>query len=100
MQMVIHNSSDKREELRKKMIENAAEINRLHHCIHETCKRRDESEDLHQECSQACAEFHAHYTELCLPGGLNPDFYDRLRAGDPDMIEVALCFLEVRPYFF
>jgi len=100
MQMVIHNSSDKREELRKKMIENAAEINRLHHRIHETCKRRDESEDLHQEWSQACAEFHAHYAELCLPGGLNPDFYDRLRAGDPDMIEVALCFLEVRPYFF
>jgi hypothetical protein len=98
--MVTHNSRDRREELRKKMTENAARINRLHQRIHETYKRRDESDELHQQWSQACSEFHAHYAELCLPGGPYPDFYDRLRAGDPDMIEVALCFLEVRPYFF
>ena len=38
--------------------------------------------------------------ELWLPGGPYPDFYNRILAGDPDVIEVALCFLEVRPYFF
>ena len=82
------------------MIENTAEINRLHYRIHETYKRRDESDELHEEWSRACGEFHARYGELCLPGGWHPDFYDRLRAGDSGMIEVALCFLEVRPYFF
>jgi hypothetical protein len=90
----------KREKLRAKLIENAAEINRLHDRIHETFKRRDESDESHQEWSQACSEMHARYEKLRLPGGPYPDFYDRLRAGDPEIIEVALCFLEVRPYFF
>ena len=98
--MVALNSSGRREELRKKMIENAAEINRLHQRIHETYNRREQSDELNEEWSQACSEFHAQYAELCLPGGLYPAFYERLRAGDPDTIEVALCFLEVRPYFF
>ena len=82
------------------MIENAAEINRIHRRIHETFKRRDESDELHHEWSQACNEAHLRYSDLCLPGGWHPDFYDRLRAGDSNAIEVALCFLEVRPYFF
>jgi hypothetical protein len=98
--MVAHNSSDRREELRTKMIENAAEINRLNNRIHETYKSRDESGEHYQDWSRACAEFHARYDELCLPGGPYPDFYGRIRAGDPDMVEVALCFLEVRPFFF
>lgn len=91
---------DEREFLRAKLLENAAEINRLHRRIHETVKRRGESEELRREWSQACQEFHARYDELCLPGGPYPDFYKRLSAGDPAVIEVALCFLEVRPYFF
>jgi len=91
---------DVREKLRIKMIENAAEINRLHGRIHETVKRRSESEKAKQEWSRACGEFHAKYEELCLPGGPYTSFYERILAGDPRMIEVALCFLEVRPYFF
>lgn len=91
---------DKREALRAKLLENAAEINRLHHRIHETVKRRGESEKRRKEWSQACEEFHARYYELWLPGGPYPNFFERLSAGDPAVIEVALCFLEVRPYFF
>lgn len=82
------------------MIANAAEINRLHSRIHETLQRRDESEPLRLEWSQACEEFHRRYDELCIPGGWHEDFYDRLLAGDNDAVESALCFLEVRPYFF
>jgi hypothetical protein len=89
-----------REKLRAQMIENASEINRIYRRIHETFKRRDESDELRQEWSQACNEAHLRYSELCLPGGWYPDLYDRIKAGDPDAIEVALCFLEVRPYFF
>ncbi|MGC9950243.1 MAG: hypothetical protein ABSF64_28085 [Bryobacteraceae bacterium] len=89
-----------REQLRAMMIENAAEINRLTRRIHEAAKRRSESEKLRQEWSQACKEFHARYAELCIPGGFDANFYERILAGDPATIEVALCFLEVRPYFF
>ena len=89
-----------REQLRAIMIENAAEINRLHRRVHETAKRRSESEGLRREWSQACDEFHRQYSELWIPGGRNPGFYERILAGDPAAIEVALCFLEVRPYFF
>jgi len=89
-----------REQLRAMMIENAAEINRLTRRIHETVKRRSESQELRQEWSQACEEFHTRYGELCIPGGFHLNFYERILAGDPSTIEVALCYLEVRPYFF
>lgn len=87
-----------REELRAKLIENAAEINRLQSRIHEAL--RDESDWDRRKWSQACSDMHARYEELSLPGGPYPDFHDRILAGEPDIIEVALCFLEVRPYFF
>ena len=92
--------ADRREQLRKRMIDNAAEINRLHDRIHNTHKRRDRGEAENQDWKDACSEFHARYDQLCFPGGPFPDFYERLRTGDTDIIEVALCFLEVRPYFF
>jgi hypothetical protein len=89
-----------REQLRAKMIESATEINRLQQRIHESFKRRDESEELRRQWSEACARFHATYGELCLPAGPEQNFYERLLAGDEDTVEIALCFLEVRPYFF
>lgn len=91
---------DERERLRAKMLENAAEISRLHRRIHETVKRRADSEKLQQEWSRSCQEFHANYGKLCIPGGWDDGFLDRILAGDPSTIEIALCFLEVRPYFF
>ena len=91
---------EERERLRATMLEHAAEINRLHSRIHETVKRRSESEQAKQNWSLAYAEFHARYEELCIPGGWDAGFLERILAGDPATIEVALCFLEVRPYFF
>jgi hypothetical protein len=89
-----------REQIRGMVIENAAEINRLKRRIDDAVSRRSENEELRQEWSQACEEFHARYGELCIPRGSDPGFYERILAGDPSTIEVALCFLEVRPYFF
>ena len=59
-----------------------------------------ENDELRQEWSEVCAEAHLRYSELCLPGAWDSGFYYRLKSGEPETIEVALCFLEVRPYFF
>jgi hypothetical protein len=48
---------------------------------------------------RACAEFHARFDELAFPGGYETAGA-RILAGDPNAIEAALCFLELRPYFF
>ena len=89
-----------RERLRTQLIENAAEINHLHRRLHEASQQPDQS-DAHADAHfKASEEFHLNYSRLCLPGGPYHDFYSRLRAGDSEMMEVALCFLEVRPYFF
>lgn len=89
-----------KDRLRAKMIENAIEINRLNKRVHETVKRREESQQARQEWSHACEEFFVRYEELCLPGGWDERFFERILSGDEATIEVALCFLEVRPYFF
>lgn len=90
----------KRDKLREQMIENAAEINRLHRRIHETYSVRSDGIDAHEEWSRACREFHERYSYLCMPGGWDSGFMDRLKAGEFHTVEAALCFLEVRPYFF
>ena len=69
---------EERERLRATMLENAAEINRLDSRIHETFKRRSESVEAKQEWSRACAEFHARYEELCIPGGWDTGFLERI----------------------
>jgi hypothetical protein len=97
---MISSNASLRERLRTQLIENAAEINRLDRRIHETFQLRDQSSAHSDAHSKAADDFHKNYSRLCLPGGPYSDFYARLRAGDPQMMEVALCFLEVRPYFF
>lgn len=82
-----------REQLRAQMIENAAEINRLHNLIHETYGSPE-------QWRRVCEEFHDRYSQLCMPGGWDAQFMPRLMNGDPDAVEATLCFLEVRPYFF
>jgi hypothetical protein len=89
-----------REDLRAQMIENAAEINRLHRRVHETFSGQSNVADPHEEWSRACREFHERYSSLCIPGGWDTGFMERLKAGEYDTVEAALCFLEVRPYFF
>jgi hypothetical protein len=85
--------------IRKVIAEGGAEIERLRAKIDETLRRRGESKRYHDEWAAACEAFHARYDGLAFPGG-----YDRAReridAGDPEAIEAAVCFLEMRPYFF
>jgi len=79
--------------------ENSAEIARLHSRIHETVRFRGRSEQDRKQWQDACAEFHARYDALAFPGGYEAAL-SGIAAGEPGAIEAAICFLELRPYFF
>jgi len=78
---------------------NAAEVVRLRERIGETVKHRDKSPEQAKRWERACAEFHSRYDSLAFPGGYSTA-RDRIASGDLDAIEAALCFVELRPYFF
>jgi hypothetical protein len=84
-----------------KIARNAEEINGLHYRIKKTFRLRAQSDSARQQWEEACAEFHARYDLLAFPPGFNEQtFFDQLGKCDPLITEWALCFLELRPYFF
>lgn len=91
--------TDATDRLKAQIRGNADEIARLHARIHETVRERDQSEAKRRLWQRACQEFHARYDQLAFPGGLTGAF-ERLAAGDPETMEAAICFVELRPYFF
>jgi hypothetical protein len=89
------------EGIKERIRENAAEIVRLHSRIHETYSHRSASAEKRREWEQACSEFHARYDRLAFPTGYQGGgALRRIEYGDPEAMEAAICFLEVRPYFF
>jgi hypothetical protein len=74
----------------------AAELTRLHERVHETAELRRKDGDAWR---QACEEFRTRYDTLSFPGGYQ-GAGARILAADAGTIEAALCFLELRPYFF
>jgi hypothetical protein len=87
------------ERLKESMLANAEEIRRLNARIDETVRLRDRSPEDHRIWELACQAFHSRYDALAFPGGY-AGALERIAAGEPGAIEAALCFLEVRPYFF
>jgi hypothetical protein len=84
----------------KRVIERAAvEINRLHATVHATSALRSTSSKALAEWKDACAQFHQRFDSLAFPGGYGTAL-TRIEAGDAAAIEAAICFLELRPYFF
>ncbi len=81
------------------MRDNAVVITRLQTAIHDTFALRDRGQKQRDEWSQACSDFQSRYDQLAFPGGYSGAL-DRIRSGEVETIENALCFLEVRPYFF
>jgi hypothetical protein len=81
------------------MLRNAAEIVRLHERVHETVKERSKSQAGRLAWQNACAEFHARINQLAFPGGYAAAL-EKFRSGDTSVVDPALCFLELRPYFF
>ena len=89
----------KGERLKESMLANAEELRRLNSRIDETVRLRDRSPEDHRNWELACQAFHSRYDALAFPGGYTGAL-ERIAAGEPSAIEAALCFLEVRPYFF
>jgi hypothetical protein len=85
--------------LKREILENAREVTRLHRRIHETFEMRGKNRASRDAWEAACAEFHSRYNKLAFPGGYE-GAETRIVDGDPCSIEAALCFLELRPYFF
>ncbi len=85
--------------IKKRIAEGGIEIERLRSRIDETLRYRGSSKRQHDEWATACEAFNARYDELAFPGGYE-DGRKRIDAGDPEAIEAAICFLELRPYFF
>lgn len=81
------------------ILRNAEEIRKLHGRIHETYSERGKVPGATERWERACAEFHARYDSLAFPGGYETAV-NRMDQGDADAIEAALCFVELRPYFF
>ena len=89
------------ERLKQRIRENAEEIVRLRSRIDETYVRRSQSPERMREWKEACTEFHTRYDGLAFPGGYRGGgALVRVAYGDPDAMEAAICFLEIRPYFF
>jgi hypothetical protein len=85
--------------LSKCIRDSAATLRRLHARVHETLARRDESPERWREWEEACEDFLTRWDWLAFPGGYALGL-QRLKAGEPNAVEAALCFLECRPYFF
>jgi len=85
--------------IKELILSNAEEIRELLARIHETVRTRSSSPEGLSNWKLACHAFHSRYGELAFPGGYSGAL-ERIAAGDPATIEAALCFLEVRPYFF
>ena len=86
-------------DFREEIIRNAAIINQLHKHIHFTFQFRYDNDEKYEEWSAACENFRAQYDSLAFPGGW-AGALDRILEGDSDAMEAAICFFEVRPYFF
>ena len=78
---------------------NGDEIVRLHALVHKTFAQRDRGPDRRKDWERACEIFHSRYDELAFPGGFNGAL-ERIVAGETEAMEAAICFLELRPYFF
>jgi hypothetical protein len=87
------------ERTRRYIRESAQEIVRLRGRIDELRAQIDHGEERRNAWRDACSEFHARYNQLAFPGGFD-GAYERILEGDPIAMEAAICFLEVRPYFF
>jgi len=89
----------KSDRIKQLMSDNAAVLRQLHRRIHETFDKRHLGRAQWKAWENACREFHDRYDELAMPGGYGT-VLEGLERSDPGAIDIALCFVELRPYFF
>lgn len=85
--------------MKREIEENAETIRRLHSRIKETLELRDLNPLKRREWERACKEFHARYQTLSFPCNY-AEALQKIKDGDQLSVESALCFVELRPYFF
>ncbi|HEY1256452.1 MAG TPA: hypothetical protein VGF01_16870 [Terracidiphilus sp.] len=78
---------------------NGAEIMDFINRLKETRKQRELSSEKWSEWQNLYTDFYDHYRSHAFPGGLD-GAYQRIVSGDAYAMEAAICFLEIRPYFF
>jgi len=81
--------------MQSQIIENAKQIRDLHEQIGIAFTEKRGG----LKHRQACDKFHSSYDSLAFPGGYEIGIR-KINEGDLSSIETALCFLEVKPYFF
>jgi hypothetical protein len=74
---------------------NAARLRELHDELHRAFREHPHG-PAHQA---ACHAFRSNYDQLAFPGGLEAGLV-RLKALEPDAVEIAIRFLEADPWFF
>ena len=89
----------KSDRIKQLMSDNAAVLRQLHRRIGETFEERSHGPVQLKAWVDACREFHDRYDDLAMPGGYDA-VLQGLEAGDAGAIDIALCFVELRPYFF
>jgi hypothetical protein len=89
-------SSDR---IKRLMSDNAAVLRHLHRSVREAADLRSRGPAEMKAWVEACRDYHERYNDLAMPGGYDA-VLDGLEASDPGAIELALCFVEQRPYFF
>jgi hypothetical protein len=72
--------------IKDRMLQNAAEIVRLHTRIDETLKDRSTSDAGRSAWRQACAEMHQRTNQLAFPGGYG-EALEKFRIGDTSVVE-------------
>jgi hypothetical protein len=91
-------------DMKESIVSNAEAIRQLHDRVHRTFQRRDDSVAKRREWIEACQDFQTNYDRLAFPGGYwtnaDSNALQRIVGGDEQAMEAAICFLEIRPYFF
>jgi hypothetical protein len=77
------------------IVANAERLRALYERLNETCRTAPRS----AEHSAACAEFHEAYDSLAFPGGLQTAL-EELKRPSAALVETAVTFLELDPWFF
>ena len=85
--------------IKQLMSDNAAALRHLHRRVHETAAVRDQGPTELKAWVEACRDFHNRYNDLAFPGGYHT-VLQALQSSDAGAIDLALCFVESRPYFF
>lgn len=80
--------------------QSARQIVALHENVRRTFTLRDRDLPSRAAWESACAAFHAQYPDLLYPRGGEKACLADLASNDAFAIEYALCFVELRPYFF